>query len=117
MYLCICDQNHSRVECFGYDHHLDRCSSCFGNGQCLKGNRAIVNDFLCLCPRCYYGSLCQFSNEGLSFTLDSLIIKASRGIQLMYLIFALLIFITGGVTNYASFITFKRPNLRKSSVG
>jgi hypothetical protein len=29
----------------------------------------------------------------------------------------LLIFFIGGVTNYASFVTFKRPNLRKSSVG
>ncbi len=35
-YLCICDKNHSRAECFGYDHNLDRCSECLNDGQCLK---------------------------------------------------------------------------------
>jgi hypothetical protein len=32
-------------------------------------------DFLCLCPRCHHGQMCEFSNELMSFTLDSLIVK------------------------------------------
>lgn len=115
--MCICDRDHLRVECFGYDHDLDRCSSCFANGQCLKGDRLKMNDFLCLCPRCHYGTLCQFNNNGLSSTLDSLILQVSHRYQIMYFVFVFLIFFIGVVTNYASFITFKRVNLRKSAVG
>ena len=114
-YLCICDQTHSRTECFGYDHSLDQCSSCLAGGQCLKEDQ-LKSDFFCLCPRCHYGSLCQFSIEGLGFTLDSLILQISRGIRVMYLVLAFLTFLLGGITNYANIVTFKRPNLRKVSM-
>jgi hypothetical protein len=114
-YLCICEDNHHRTECFGYDHNLDQCSECLSDGKCLIENR-LKSDFVCLCPQCYYGSLCQFSIEGIGFTLDSLIIQISRSIRLMYLILSFLIFIIGGLTNYASVITFKRSNLRKTSM-
>ncbi len=115
-YLCICEGNHSRAECFDYDHNLDQCSSCLSGGQCLKEDRW-RSDFLCLCPRCYYGNLCQFSIEGISFTLDSLIVQINFVLRIIYSIFSLVIFVIGGVTNYASITTFKRPNLRKSSIG
>ncbi len=115
-YLCICEENHSRVECFGYDHNLDQCSFCLSGGQCLIENRS-TSKFLCLCPQCHYGSLCQFSIEGISFTLDSLINQVNRAIRIIYLIFSLLIFVFGGLTNYATIVTFKRPNLRKCSMG
>jgi hypothetical protein len=115
-YLCICDKNHSRVECFGYDHNLDQCSSCLNDGQCLKENR-LGSKVQCVCPQCHYGGLCQFSIEAISFTIDSLTIQVSRFIRIIYLTFSVLIFVIGGLTNYASIVTFKRPNLRKSSIG
>jgi len=40
-YLCICEEDHSRVECFGYDHHLDSCSNCLSGGKCLQENRRV----------------------------------------------------------------------------
>jgi hypothetical protein len=73
--------------------------------------------FLCICPQCHYGSLCQFSIEGIGFTLDSLINQVNRSIRIIYLISSFLIFFIGGVTNYANIVTFKRSNLRKSSMG
>lgn len=115
-YLCICDANHHRSECFPYDHHLDRCSSCLSGGQCLKED-PLKSNFVCLCPRCYYGSLCQYNIEGMSFTLDSLFNPIDRTIQIVYFVFALIIFLIGGMTNYASLVTFYRPNLRQSSMG
>jgi hypothetical protein len=114
-YLCICEENHNRTECFGYDHNLDQCSSCLSGGQCLKENQ-LKSDFICLCPECHYGSLCQFNIEGIGFTLDSLIIQISRSVRLMYLVFALVIFVIGGLTNYASIDTFKQSNLQKTSM-
>jgi hypothetical protein len=65
-YLCICESDHYRVECFGYD----QCSLCLSNGYCLKGDLKDNADFLCLCLRCHYGQMCDFSNELMSFTLD-----------------------------------------------
>ena len=115
-YLCICDENHRRSECFPYDHHLDQCSSCLSGGQCLKEDPWKSN-FVCLCPRCYYGSLCQYDIEGMSFTLDSLFNPIDRAVQIVYFVFALMIFLVGGITNYASLVTFSRPNLRQSSMG
>ncbi|CAF3971379.1 unnamed protein product [Rotaria sp. Silwood1] len=115
-YLCICAENHNRTECFGYDHSLDQCSSCLAGGLCLKEDHMRAK-FLCLCPQCYYGSSCQFNIEGISFTLDLLISQVNLTIQIMYFIFALLIFIIGCITNYAGMVTFKRPKLRKSSIG
>lgn len=115
-FLCICEENHNRVECLGYDPNLDQCSSCLADGKCLTENR-LKSNLVCLCPRCYYGSLCQFSNQGIGFTLDSLVIQISSGVRLMYFVLSLLIFFIGGVTNYASIVTFKRLNLRKTSMG
>lgn len=115
-YLCICEENHNRTECFGYDHNLDQCPSCLSGALCLKEDRW-RSDFLCLCPKCYYGSLCQFSIEGIGFTLDSLLTHVNRIIQILYLVFALIMFMIGGVFNHANLVTFKRANLRKTSIG
>lgn len=119
-YLCICDQNHTRVDCFDYDYSLDQCSRCLTGGRCIKGDLSTttINEFVCICVRCDHGRLCQFSSRELSFTLDSLIGQESRGVQsTIYLAFATLIFVIGGLTNYASFITFKRSTPRKFGVG
>jgi hypothetical protein len=61
--------------------------------------------------------MCQSNTRQLSFTLDSLIQQDSRGIQTIYLSIALLIFFVGGLTNLASFVTFKRTAPRKFGVG
>ena len=74
-YFCICEFDHYRAECFGYNRSIDQCSSCLSNGYCLKGELNDKSDFVCLCPRCHYGQMCQYSNELMSFTLDSLIVK------------------------------------------
>ena len=113
--MCICEEDHQRAECFGYDHQLEQCSSCLSGGQCLKENR-LKPDFLCLCPACYYGSLCQFNIEGIGFTVDSLIVQINDTFRMVYFIFICILFIIGGVFNYANILTFKRANLRKMSM-
>ena len=70
-YFCICESNHYHVECFGYNPSIDQCSLCPSNGRCLQGELNIENDFLCLCSRCHYGKICEYSTELMSFTLDS----------------------------------------------
>ena len=115
-YLCICGKKNYRAECFGYDDHLDQCSFCLAGGRCVKGDPTQANDFICLCPPCQSGRYCQFSSEAFSFSLDSLIAENHMTVQLLYLSPTILMFFAGALTNYASFITFKRPNLRKIGV-
>ena len=116
-YLCICSEQNVRAECFGYDHYLDQCWRCLAGGRCLQENRLQTQNFVCLCPRCHRGSLCQFNTEIQSFSLDSLFSQIGFNIELLYMILVILIFIIDGVNNYASFVTFKRPKSRQFGVG
>ncbi|CAF1423270.1 unnamed protein product [Adineta ricciae] len=109
--------NHYRTECFNYNHNFERCSSCFAGGQCLIRNRLYKNNYLCLCPRYRSGRLCQFMDDGLSFTLHSARLRVHYVYQIDYCIITFLIFIFGGIMNYATLITFNRPNLQNTAVG
>ncbi|UJR07018.1 hypothetical protein I4U23_011306 [Adineta vaga] len=116
-FLCICDEDHYRVECFNYDHNIERCSFCYAHGQCLIENRLRKDNYFCLCPSCRSGRLCQFIDDGLSFTLHSALLRVSYVYQIIYCIMVFLMFIFGGMTNYATIITFSQSNLRKTCVG
>lgn len=120
-YLCICDIDYYRVECFGYNRSIDQCSVCLSNGYCLKGELNDKSDFLCLCQRCYHGQMCQYSTEFMSFTLDSLIVKdlqTNRQVSVgIYISAAILIFLFGLFNNVNSFLTFIRPKPRQMVVG
>ncbi len=120
-YLCICEEDHYRAECFVYDRSIDQCSQCLSNGYCFKGELNGKADFLCLCPRCHYGKICEFSNELMSFTLDSLIVKdiqSSKKLStIVYVSITLLIFLFGLCNNLCSFLTFVRAKPRKVGVG
>lgn len=72
-YICICDEN-EHAECFQYNSTLDKCTrlKCRNNGQCIHGDLDDRRDFVCLCPQCYYGSICQHNTELFSFTLETL---------------------------------------------
>jgi len=72
-YFCLCDM-YNHAECSRYDSTLDECSGkCRAAGQCILGDLDNRKDFVCLCPRCYYGSICQHNTELFSFTLETLL--------------------------------------------
>ena len=122
-YLCICADNHSRVECFRYDHELDQCSSCLIDGRCLRGDRTRSSDFVCLCPPCHSGGQCQFSSKSFTFTLDQLFYTdlASAGHQRrtisLLVLFSLLGFLVAIPNNVFSFVTFSRSPCLRTGVG
>jgi hypothetical protein len=121
-YLCICDQNHSRVECFLYDYKLDQCSHCLAGGRCLQGDRFQSNDFICLCPPCYSGTYCQFNSNSFVFTLDQLffadLTSAKQKITFYLLIIGpLLLVLIALPNNIFSFITFRRQKCLDNGVG
>ncbi|CAF1296853.1 unnamed protein product, partial [Adineta ricciae] len=121
-YLCICDENHIRVECFSYNNARDRCFHCLSNGVCLKGEQ---NEFLCICPVCYAGKRCQFNFESFSFTLDQLFFHdllsykpIIRQITFYTLVITpCLLFLLGLFNNICCFLTFRRPKCRRNGIG
>lgn len=116
-YLCLCQKNHSRADCFIHDTQLDHCEHCLSGGKCLQGDSKDSNDFICLCPSCHQGRLCEFNLQAFGFTLDSLLIGYSTKIKIVYTSIALLLFSIGLVTNLCSLVTFIRPTPRKFGPG
>ena len=121
--MCLCGENHTRVECFLYDDGLDRCSYCLSGGRCLKGDLHLSNDFVCLCPSCYSGRQCQFNTKSFSFTLDQLfspdlvsIGRQRRTISLV-IFFSLFLFFFALLNNLFSFFTFRRSSCLRFGVG
>jgi hypothetical protein len=72
-YICLCDI-YGRAECSRYNSTLDECNGrCLADGQCIHGDLDDRKDFVCLCPQCYYGSICQHNTKLFSFTLETLL--------------------------------------------
>jgi hypothetical protein len=122
-YLCICDENHSRVECFLYDYQLDQCSHCLAGGRCLKGDRSQPNDFICLCPPCHSGTKCQFNSNSFAFTFDQLFftdlnsVKQQKITLCLLIIIPLLLALIALPNNLFSFATFRREKCLENGVG
>ena len=124
-YLCVCDEQHRRAECFGYDQSLDRCSSCLAEGQCLHGDPSDPDDYICICPPCHSGQFCQFNSESFSFTLDQLFLADLLAFQtplrsgtIAYLtIVPCIAFLVGLINNLCSFFTFLRPKCQRNGIG
>jgi hypothetical protein len=120
-YLCICEPDHYRVECFGYNRLIDQCSLCLSNGYCLKDELNSKANFICLGPRCHHGQICQYSTEIMSFTLDSLIVKDIQdNYQVptgVYSSVVALVFLFGLFNNLCGFLTFIRVKPRKFGTG
>ena len=124
IYLCICVDNQTRVECFRYDEQLDQCqhSHCRSGGRCLRGDHSRPIDFLCLCPPCHSGPHCQFASQSFTFTLDQLfysdLVSRHKETSIAFLVlFSLLGFLLAVPTNLFSYVTFRRPFCLRHGIG
>ena len=122
LYLCICADNHTRVECFRYDDTLERCSSCVTGSRCLQGDRSRVTDYLCLCSPCHSGRRCQFNSISFTFTLDQLfhtdLISSNKRTMISSLIlFSSLGFFFALPNNLFSFVTLNRRSSLRTGIG
>ncbi len=121
-YLCICGENHTRVECFRYDYTLDQCFQCLAGGRCLKGDRFQSNAFICLCPPCRSGIYCQLNSNSFVFTLDQLFyidLISTKQIIVVYslIISSMLLALIALLNNVFSFLTFRRQKCLCNGVG
>ena len=122
VYLCICADNQTRVECFIYDQELDRCSHCLEGGLCLRGDQARSTDFFCICPPCHSGDQCQFNTKSLVFTLDQLfstdLLSDQKQTTISLLIFfSALAFLLAIPNNLFTFVTVRRRSCLRYGIG
>jgi hypothetical protein len=115
--FCLCQTDHYRVSCLGYDTKLDNCEKCLSRGKCIQGNLNEPNNFICLCPFCHQGQRCEFNMQAFSFTFDSLLITYSKKMKLVYVILIFALVTIGFFNNLCCFITFKRRACRVFGVG
>ncbi|UJR18751.1 hypothetical protein I4U23_005657 [Adineta vaga] len=116
-YFCLCNMTIQRAQCLRFNPSIDKCQYCLSRGQCIRGNLEQEQDFICLCPQCTYGSVCQL----FSFTLDSLMMKdiqMEKNLSIaIYVSITSLIFLIGIFSNLCSLLVFSQKNPRKVRVG
>ena len=121
-----CANRERHAECYRwYSSTIDTCQYCLAEGHCVRGSLTDRSDFVCICPRCHYGSICQHNTQLLSFTLESLLttdlLSANRSTRLLatcfFLLIPLIFFLVGLLNNLSAAMTFRRPKIAQIGVG
>ena len=131
-FLCLCTDffDQRQANCFEFDHQLKRdCrgqSNCKNDAACLQDDVNCPASSICVCPRCFYGSLCQFSSSGFGPSLDAILgshiqpevsIRHQPIIVQVSLILTVLIIVMGLLDGVLSLITFVNIEPRKVGCG
>ncbi|CAF2974159.1 unnamed protein product, partial [Rotaria sp. Silwood2] len=119
IYMCLCNYER-QANCFLFDHNMTYdCQSatyCKNNAQCYQDHPKCPTKFLCVCSECFYGSRCQFSTEGASFSLDLILTYQIRpntsltnqnSIVTVGVFMAIIILSLGFINSLFSTITFR----------
>ena len=130
IYICLCDQQ-NRSDCLIFDHSVNNCStdrqiSCQNQALCLQTLNGNSWNFHCVCQKCYYGNLCQFTTLHYAVSLDALIgtqifrsmpLRSQPKVVLWSLIVVLILLIVGSISNLLSIAIFFRRQPRESASG
>jgi len=99
-YLCICQSDHYRAECFIHDTQLDHCNKCLSGGKCLQGDIKDPNDFICICPPSYHGRFCELGTT----TNANLVTTTSKAVVISFISITFLLFNIAFLYNVYLFI-------------
>ena len=130
IHMCACDTSRFAI-CVLFEHNRTHsCQNDSGNcengGKCFQDHAQCPTKFACLCLDCFYGSKCQFSSEGFSLSLDSIIgyqIRPEKNLseQLFAVkfcvIFTVIMFLVGMVNGIVSSLVFKSKEAQKIGCG
>ena len=131
-HFCLCtDHEGQRVaNCFEFNttirHDCAGQSNCENNAQCLQDKPNCPQSSICVCPKCFYGTRCQFSSHSFSLSLDAILgdqiqphVRLSQQSSQVKVSVALavLIVLTGLVSGVLSLITFSNEATRTVGSG
>jgi hypothetical protein len=75
-YFCLCtNDRHANCVEFKRDRNF-QCpllNHCENGAGCLQDHPTCPSTRICLCPKCFFGSTCQFYTKGLGATLDEIL--------------------------------------------
>jgi hypothetical protein len=113
--MCICTSK-TTVHCDRFEPPANVCRFCENGGLCVERKRTQSDwKFTCLCPRCHYGSICQFNTEQYSVSFDALMYEINMDKLIIVLLTVFLVF--GSVVNGLSIATFCQLKARKMGSG
>jgi hypothetical protein len=116
-YFCRCDNNPSRAECVSFHLDFNECnqkSACLNKGRCIHGDRLNRSNFLCICPLCTNGKLCQYAFGRFTVTIETLFVSISLSFGYQ-LIIPIVMFVFGLVSNGISIFIFHKIITHKLS--
>ncbi|CAF1545436.1 unnamed protein product, partial [Adineta ricciae] len=127
--ICLCDLSH-QANCFDFDHNVigdcKKHNLCENDGHCFLDDMECPTSFLCACPDCYYGTVCQFSTKQLSLTLDAILgyrilphltFSQQPFVVKIAMITTIIIFCLGILSSFFSFLTFRTQKTRDVGCG
>ena len=114
-YICYCHfSTNERSECISYQQRQTDCRHCLNQGYCVQGDLRNRSDFVCVCPKCASGKLCQFSSSRFAISLEFLIEKTKW--NLAHYIGPILFLLIGLILNSLSFLTFLSRKSRRDAI-
>jgi hypothetical protein len=132
IHMCLCnDYNHQRISnCFEFNHTIKHdCfgqSKCENKAQCLQDKVVCPQTSICVCPSCFYGTLCQFSSSLFGLSLDAILgYHIQPNVNMIHplsivqvsVVWAIIMIITGFVNGVLSIITFQNKETQEIGCG
>ncbi|CAF0744979.1 unnamed protein product [Adineta steineri] len=131
-YFCLCNYfgQQRTANCFEFQpkkkFDCSGRSNCQNEAKCLQDRSECSQASICVCPRCFYGTLCQFSAQGFGLSLDNIlgyqiqphitIAHQPFAIQLS-IVLTMIITIIGLVNSILSFMTFMNKEICQIGCG
>ena len=126
-FMCLCTIDH-QANCFNFNftstHHCQTENDCLNNGQCFQDHAQCPTTSVCSCVGCFYGTICQFSSEGVQLSLDSILgyhirskaslINQPQIIRISFIIVASM-FALGVISGCCSTMTFMFPSTAREN--
>ena len=131
-HFCLCNDFSSQriANCFEFNsdnvHNCFKLNNCQNNGQCLQDNIHCPQTFRCVCPKCFYGSLCQFQSSLFDMSFDGIIGSHIQVNQFLYdqpliiqitLAVIILMVLIGFLNGILSLLTFQSKQTRLVGCG
>ncbi|CAF1489157.1 unnamed protein product [Adineta ricciae] len=127
--ICLCDLSH-QTNCLHFQHNAvydcENHNLCENGGHCFLNDMKCPTSFVCACPDCHYGLVCQFSTKGLSLTLDAILgyrilphmkLNQQPFVVKIAMVITFIIFCLGILSSFFSFLTFRTKKTREVGCG